>query len=68
MLLTENLNIDSQVGLKLSAFDHLIKMMDHAANNEKKFCVDLQLEFERTSWELFRLKTDLEILLERFGG
>ena len=34
--------------------------LEQAANNERKFCIDLQLRFEQLSWELLRTANELE--------
>ena len=53
--------------LHFAMFDQLVKMLDSASENEKNFCHDVQLEFERASWEVFRMKNELQELVERLG-
>lgn len=34
--------------------------LEKAANEEKRFCVDLQLRFEQMSWEMYRHANELK--------
>ena len=34
--------------------------LSQAADDEKSFCVDLQLRFERLSWELFKVANEIQ--------
>jgi hypothetical protein len=38
----------------------LSQNLEKAADEEKRFCVDLQLRFEQLSWELFRTANELQ--------
>ncbi len=38
----------------------LSKRLEEAANDEKRFCVDIQMKLESMSWEIFRAANDLE--------
>jgi hypothetical protein len=40
--------------------NRLSKRLEDAANDEKRFCVDLQLRFESLSWEMLRTANELE--------
>lgn len=40
--------------------NRLSKRLEDAANDEKKFSVDICLAFERMAWETFRLSNDIE--------
>lgn len=42
--------------------NRLSKRLEDAANDEKKFCVDLQLRFEQLSWQLFCTANELEAI------
>ncbi len=35
------------------------KNLENAANEEKRFCADLQLRFEQMSWEMMRYANEL---------
>lgn len=37
----------------------LCNNLDKAASEEKRFCVDLQLRFEKMSWEMLRAANEL---------
>ena len=43
----------------------LMDKLDSASH--KNICVDMQIILERMSWEVLRMKTDLENSYERFG-
>lgn len=38
----------------------LSNRLSQAADDEKSFCVDLQLRFERLSWELFKVANEIQ--------
>ena len=38
----------------------LSNRLSQAADDEKSFCVDLQLKFERLSWETFKLANEIQ--------
>lgn len=48
--------------------DRLCKSLDDAAENEKRFCTDIQLSLEVYSWEVWRIKNNIEVLKERLGN
>lgn len=37
----------------------LCKNLERAANEERRFCIDLQIRFEQMSWEAFRFENEL---------
>lgn len=41
----------------------LSKRLSDAADDEKRFCYDLQLRFEQMSWEVFRLSNDIQEII-----
>jgi len=41
--------------------------LDEAARQEQEFCYDLQLEFERMSWEMTRFMDDIRNIKEYVG-
>jgi len=49
----------SDLEMLINAADSLCKNLERMANEEKKFCVDLQLRFEQMSWELMRTSSEL---------
>lgn len=40
--------------------NRLSQRLEQAANDEKRFCVDLQLRFEQMSWECLRLSNEMQ--------
>lgn len=40
--------------------NRLSENLEKAANEEKRFCVDIQLVLEKMSWELLRTANDLQ--------
>lgn len=40
--------------------NRLSARLEQAANDEKKFCIDIQMKLESMSWEIFRAANDLE--------
>lgn len=42
--------------------------IDQMANNEKKFCVDMQIALEQASWEITRHANHIKELAYYFGG
>ncbi len=40
--------------------NRLSKRLEDAANDEKRFCVEIQMKLESMSWEIFRAANDLE--------
>ena len=38
--------------------------LEESANDEKRFCVDLQLRFEQLSWEMYRTASELKYIRE----
>lgn len=51
----------------INAADNLCNSLEVIANNDKKFCVDIQLELERYSWEMYRMKQNLQELKSYHG-
>jgi hypothetical protein len=47
--------------------DNITRRLEKAAEDEKKFCHDMQLQLERYSWETFRLANGLRQLGEFYG-
>ena len=39
--------------------NRLSQRLEQAANDEKKFCVDIQLKLECMAWEIFRTANEL---------
>lgn len=58
----------SEVKLILEMSKALERMLDKAAQNEKNFCYDVQLEFERYSWDVLRMRHGIESIVDTFGG
>jgi hypothetical protein len=57
----------SELEVNMTALDELIETanrlsqrLEQAANNEKKWCVDIQLRFEQMSWECLRLANEMQ--------
>lgn len=42
----------------------LSKRLEESANNEKKFCLDIQIRLEQLSWEMFRTANELNEIKE----
>lgn len=40
--------------------NRLSQRLEDAANDEKRFCVDIQLRFEQLSWEIYRTANEIE--------
>ena len=40
------------------------KQLEESANNERRFCADLQLRFEQMSWEMLRSANELRYIKE----
>lgn len=40
------------------------KQLEESANNERKFCYDLQLRLEQMSWEMLRNANELKYIKE----
>lgn len=40
--------------------NRLSQRLENAANEEKRFSVDIQLTLERMSWEMYRCANDLQ--------
>ena len=38
----------------------LSKNLERASNDDRRFCVDIQLILEKMSWELYRTANDLQ--------
>jgi hypothetical protein len=51
----------------IDAADKLCNNLDIASQNEKKFATDVCLELERFSWEMYRMKNDIQHIQEYFG-
>ena len=45
----------------------LSERLDEAARKEREFCVDLQLEFEKMSWEMLRMMDELQSIKQYVG-
>ena len=52
----------------IAAADNLCSTLEKEANNERKFCADVQLRLEQYSWELYRTANDLRQIKEIYGG
>lgn len=52
----------------VETINKLCENLDRMAQNEKKFCVDMQIALERTSWEMMRHANDLKELAYYVGG
>jgi hypothetical protein len=52
----------------IETVNRLCENIDKMANNEKKFCVDMQIALEQTSWEITRHANSLKELAYYFGG
>lgn len=48
--------------------NRLCARIDEMAANEKKFCVDMQIALEQTSWEITRHANSLKELAYYVGG
>lgn len=48
--------------------DRLCQRLDQLAENEKNFCYNLQQEFERYSWDLFRISNNLKSIQQEMEG
>lgn len=44
--------------------NRLSERLEKAANDERKFCVDIQLRLEQMSWEMYRAANDLQAMKE----
>lgn len=42
----------------------LSSRLEESANEEKKFCVDIQLRLEQLSWEMYRTANELKCIKE----
>lgn len=47
--------------------DRLCNRLEKAASDEKKFSLDLCLQFERQSWEMFKLCNEIKELREFYA-
>jgi hypothetical protein len=45
----------------------LCERLEEAARQEEEFCFDLQNEFEKMSWEIFRMAEDLKQIQHYVG-
>jgi hypothetical protein len=45
----------------------LCDKLEEAARQEEEFCFDLQNEFEKMSWEIFRMAEDLKQIQHYVG-
>ncbi len=48
--------------------ENLSNTLEKAALDEKAFCTDVCMDFERQSWEMYRLKNSIKELKEIYGG
>lgn len=46
----------------LRTMDKLCKTLEISSMNEKMFCQDMCIQLERYSWELYRMKNDIQEL------
>lgn len=44
--------------------NRLSQRLEKAANDERNFCVDMQLRLEQMSWEMYRTANDLQAMKE----
>lgn len=51
----------------INSADLLCEAFEKAAENEKKFCYDVCLEFERYSWETYKLANEIRSIKEMYG-
>ena len=51
----------------IRAADSLCATLEKAAANEKMFCHNVQLVFERYSWEVYKMKNDIAELKQYIG-
>ncbi len=47
--------------------NRLSQRLEHAANDEKKFCVDIQLRLEAMAWEIYRNANELKEIKNYIG-
>lgn len=46
--------------------NRLCANLEKAANDEKRFCVDICLRLEQMSWEMYRTANDLKTIKEYY--
>lgn len=46
--------------------NRLCANLEKAANDEKRFCVDICLRLEQMSWEMYRAANDLKMIKEYY--
>lgn len=47
--------------------EKLCSTLEKASLSERKFCLDVQIEFERMMWDSIRMTNDLRNFKEKFG-
>lgn len=47
--------------------NRLSQKLEQAANDERRFCIDLQMRFESLSWELYRTANELNEIKHYIG-
>lgn len=52
----------------IESADRLCHTLDILAENEKKFNTNICSEFERYSWEIYRMRDHIEIIKQECGG
>lgn len=48
--------------------EKLCGSLDRMASQERRFCVEMQIMLERTSWEIYRQMNDLRNIYNYYGA
>ena len=58
----------SDLELLIETAEKLCGSLDQMANQERRFCLEMQIMFERTSWEIYRHMNDLRQIANFYGA
>ena len=58
----------SDLELLIQTAENLCGTLDHMANQEKRFCLEMQIMLEKTSWEIYRQMNDLRQIANYYGA
>lgn len=52
----------------IEAADNLCRNLEKASENEKAFCYEIQHQLERYSWDMYRLRNELDEIKQYTGA